>query len=171
VRGIERRRLERLFEAVDVDQDVSSAAGLREKIADLSRHRLDRIKTPIAKPGHGERETAVVRLHQRRPCDGHRGSPAPAQTRASPAHRSPACVWFATSNVGSTESDEASKRAPVAPKLVHPPTASRLAEGRKPRAGERAAGRNALVLQQTSDDHTEPSGTLPVSDPPLFLES
>jgi len=36
VRGIERRCLERLFEAVHIDQDVWSAAGLRKKIADLS---------------------------------------------------------------------------------------------------------------------------------------
>src|SRR5206468_5020947 len=31
-----------------------------------------------------------------------------------------------TSNVGSTESDDASKRAPVAPKPAHPPTARAL---------------------------------------------
>src|SRR3981189_353944 len=86
VRGIERRCLERLFEAVDVDQDVWSTAGLREKIADLSRHRLDRIKTPIAKPGCGERETAVVRRHQLRPRDGHRRSPL----RPKPGLRPPA---------------------------------------------------------------------------------
>jgi hypothetical protein len=49
VRGIKRCRLERLFEAVHIDQDVQSA-GLRKKIADLSRrHRLDPIKTPIGK--------------------------------------------------------------------------------------------------------------------------
>jgi hypothetical protein len=34
MRGIERGCLERLFEAVHVDQDVASAAGLREKIAE-----------------------------------------------------------------------------------------------------------------------------------------
>src|SRR3979411_310563 len=33
-----------------------------------------------------------------------------------------------TSNVGPTERDEASKRAPVAPKLAHPPSASTLAK-------------------------------------------
>src|SRR5207249_2257124 len=49
VRGIERRRLEGLFETVHVDQDVSAAASLRQSIADLSRHRLDLINPPIAK--------------------------------------------------------------------------------------------------------------------------
>ena len=86
VRGIERRCLESLLEAVDVDQDVWSAAGLREKIADLSRHRLDRIKTPIGKPGCCERETAVVGRHQLRLCDGHRRSPF----RPEPGLRPPA---------------------------------------------------------------------------------
>ena len=86
VRCIERRCLERLFEAVHVDQDVWSAASLREKIADLSRHQLDPIKAPIAKPGCGERETAVVRRHQLRPCDGHRRSPL----RPEPGLRAPA---------------------------------------------------------------------------------
>src|SRR5262249_27669048 len=75
VRGIERRCLEGLFEAVHVDQDIWSAAGLREKITDLSRHRLDPIKTPIGKSGCGESETAVVRRAQLRPRDCHRGSP------------------------------------------------------------------------------------------------
>src|SRR5260221_13757529 len=49
----------------------------------------------------------------------------------------------ATSNVGSTESDEASKRAPVAPKLAHPPSASTLAEDPSP---PRNARRDALTL-------------------------
>jgi hypothetical protein len=64
VRGIERRCLERLLEAVYVDQDVWSAAGLREKIVEVSRHRLHPIKTPNGKSGCGERETAVVRWHR-----------------------------------------------------------------------------------------------------------
>src|SRR3984893_3066066 len=48
----------------------------------------------------------------------------------------------ATSNVGSTESDEASKRAPVAPKLAHPPSASTLAEDPSP---PRNARRDAIT--------------------------
>src|SRR6185369_661066 len=84
VRGVERRRLECLLETVHVDQDV--AAALREKIADLYRHRLDRIETPIAKSGCGERETAVVWRHQLRPGDGH---PCRA-LRPEPGFRSPA---------------------------------------------------------------------------------
>jgi hypothetical protein len=58
-RGIERRRLERLPEAVHVDQDIA-AAGLREKSTILLGHRLDRIEAPIAQPDRGEREAAVV---------------------------------------------------------------------------------------------------------------
>src|SRR3977135_620782 len=46
------------------------------------------------------------------------------------------------SNVGSTESDEASKRAPVAPKVAHPPSASTLAKGPSP---ARNARRDALT--------------------------
>jgi len=92
VRGIERRCLERLFETVHVDQDVSSAAGLREKVVDLSRHRLDLIKAPIAKSDCGERKTAVVRRHQLRSCDRHRRSPLRPEPRLSaPAVHPLAC--------------------------------------------------------------------------------
>ena len=38
MRSIERRCLERLLEAVHVDQDVWSAAGLRDKTADIARY-------------------------------------------------------------------------------------------------------------------------------------
>jgi hypothetical protein len=93
VRGIERRCLERLLEAVHVDQDVLSAAGLRKKITDLHRYRLNIIKAPIAKSDRGERETAVVRRHQLRPCDGHRGSPL----RPKPRLCAPAVHPFACS--------------------------------------------------------------------------
>src|SRR6516225_4426933 len=67
--GIECGCLKGLFEAMHIDQHVLPAAGLREKIADLSRHRLDPIKTPIGKSDCGKRETAVVRRHQLCPCD------------------------------------------------------------------------------------------------------
>ena len=36
-----------------------TSAALREKIADLSRYRFDRIETPIAQAGCGEREVRV----------------------------------------------------------------------------------------------------------------
>ena len=43
-----------------------------------------------------------------------------------------------TSNVGSSENDEASKRAPAAPTLAHPPSASTLAkEASPPRSARR----------------------------------
>ena len=62
VRGIERRGLEGLFKSVHVDQDVQSA-GLRKETAELSRHRLDLINTPIGKSDRGERDAAVIRRH------------------------------------------------------------------------------------------------------------
>src|SRR5262249_52444153 len=48
----------------------------------------------------------------------------------------------ATSKVGSTESDEASKDAPVAPRPAHPPSASTLAADASPR---RTARRDAIA--------------------------
>ena len=68
MRGIEHGCLERLLEAVHVDQDVASAAGLREKIADFSGHRFDLINTPIGQSDRGERQAAIARRHQLRPC-------------------------------------------------------------------------------------------------------
>src|SRR5215831_1361207 len=47
-----------------------------------------------------------------------------------------------TSNVGSNESDEASKRAPAASRPAHPPSASTLAEDASP---PRSARRDTLV--------------------------
>ena len=48
MRGIERRGLECLLETVHVDQDV--AASLSQKIADLARHRFDRVELQSPKP-------------------------------------------------------------------------------------------------------------------------
>ena len=45
--GPERASTMTVARAKLVDQDVASAAGLREKIADISRHPLDCIQTPI----------------------------------------------------------------------------------------------------------------------------
>jgi hypothetical protein len=115
-RGIEHGCLERLFEAVHVDQDVASAAGLREKIADLSGHRFDPINAASDRrlsPGGTSfaRATIIVEARSgpnqgfaRRPFTGLR--------------------VVATSNVGSTDSADASKRGAVAPKSAHPPSAS-----------------------------------------------
>jgi hypothetical protein len=64
----------------------SIAARLREKIAGLSRHRLDPIQTPIGKSDSGKREAAIVRRHDLRPCNCHRGSPL----RPEPGLRAPA---------------------------------------------------------------------------------
>ena len=86
MRGIEHGCLERLFEAVHVGQDVASAAGLREKIADFSGHRFDLINTPIGQSDRGERQAAIARRHQFRPCNDHRGSPL----RPEPGLRAPA---------------------------------------------------------------------------------
>ena len=107
MRGIERRRLECLFETVHVDQDVSSAAALRQKIADLSRHRLDPIETPIANPAAAREKRlssggtsftrATVILVARS---------GPNQGFVRPPFTGLRVV--ATSNVGSAESDEAS---------------------------------------------------------------
>ena len=171
VRGIERRRLERLLEAVHVDQDVRSAAGLREKIADLSRHRLDLVETPIGKSGCGEGETAVVRRHQLRPRDGHRRSPL----RPEPGLRAPAVHRLARGcdeqcRVGrERRSVEARARRAQAGASAE---RERAGQGRKA-AQERAAGRECLVLLRMSNDQTEPSGTLPRSKarPLTFSES
>jgi hypothetical protein len=73
--GIERGCLERLFEAVHVDQHVASAAGLREKITDFSGHRFDLINTLIGQSDRGERQAAIARRHQLRPRNDHGGSP------------------------------------------------------------------------------------------------
>ena len=86
MRGIEHGCLERLFEAVHVGQDVASAAGLREKIADFSGHRFDLINTPIGQSDRGVRQAAIARRHQFRPCNDHRGSPL----RPEPGLRAPA---------------------------------------------------------------------------------
>ena len=69
MRGIERRRLERLLETVHVDQDV--AAALREKIADLARRparpRQDASRQyRLRRARNGSRQG-----HQLRPGDGH----------------------------------------------------------------------------------------------------
>ena len=61
--GIEHRGLERLLEAVHIDQHVS-AAGLRSEIAGLGRHRLDPVETPIPESDGGEGKTALVRGDQ-----------------------------------------------------------------------------------------------------------
>ena len=92
MRGIEHGCLERLFEAVHVDQDVASAAGLREKIADFSGHRFDPINTMPVRPRRatgGYRPAAPASPVQRSSW-----KPAPARTRASRARRSQACVWL-----------------------------------------------------------------------------
>ena len=92
MRGIEHGCLERLFEAVQVGQDVASAAGLREKIADFSGHRFDLINTPIGQSDRGERQAAIARRHQLRPCDDHRGSPLrPEPGPGAPAVHRLAC--------------------------------------------------------------------------------
>src|SRR5262245_63715511 len=70
-----------------------------------------------------------------------------------------------TSIVGSTESDEASKRAPVAPRLAHPPSASALAEEPSP---PRSARRGTIAsccgkprtITQDLQEHC-PRGTRP----------
>ena len=89
--------LERLLEAVHVDH--SSAARLREEVADISRHGLDPIKTPVAKSDCGERgererererETAIVGRHELRPCNGHCRSPLYARRTGTSTLR-PAC--------------------------------------------------------------------------------
>ena len=159
VRGIERRCLERLFEAVHVDQDVASAAGLREKIADLSRHRLNAIKTPIGKPGCGEEKRlssggtsfarATVILEARS---------GPNQGFVRPPFTGLRVV--VTSNVGPDESGEASKRAPVAPTLAHPPSAIAPAEDTSPRRNSR---RDAMApyCRKRWTITQKPSGTVP----------
>ncbi|BAL12358.1 hypothetical protein BJA01nite_57290 [Bradyrhizobium japonicum] len=91
MRGIERRCLERLLETVHVDENIWSAAGLRDKTADIARYRLDPIKTPIVKSGCSERETAVARRHKLRSCDGHRRSPLRPEPRLRPG----AAHWLA----------------------------------------------------------------------------
>ena len=70
-----------------------------------------------------------------------------------------------TSSVGSAESDEASKRVPLAASPAHPPSASALASEPSP-PQQRAAGRKCLVLQKMSDDHAGPPETQPVEVPP-----
>ena len=70
----------------------------------------------------------------------------------------------ATSNVGSTDSDDASKRGACRAQVGASAKREHAAEARKP-AEKRAAGHNSFVLQQMSDDHTEPSGTLPAIGP------
>ena len=131
MRGIERRCLERLFEAVHVDQDVASAAGLREKIADLS----DTGSTPSRR-----QSASPTAASEKRPSSGGtsfaratvivEARSGPNQGFARPPFTGLRVV--VTSNVGSAESDEASKRAPVAPKSAHPPSASTLAKDASP---------------------------------------
>ena len=156
MRGIERRRLERLFEPMHVYQDVWSAAGLRKKIADPLRHRLDLIKTPIGKSDCGEekrpssggtsfaRATVIVEARS-----------GPNQGFARPPFTRLRVV--ATSNVGSAESDEASKRAP-APKPAHPPSASKLVKDASPPRSARRDARasccnNCLMITQNLWEH------------------
>src|ERR1700716_4098105 len=59
-RGIERRRLERLVEAVDVEQHVARAGRRIEQLAG-TRHGRDLFEPPVIEPDRREREAAVVR--------------------------------------------------------------------------------------------------------------
>src|SRR5260370_41862328 len=70
-----------------------------------------------------------------------------------------------TSKVGSTESDEASKRAPVAPKLAHPPSASTLAKDPSP---PRNARRDAITsrFSKWPTITRDLQGHCPPEDPP-----
>jgi autotransporter passenger strand-loop-strand repeat protein len=65
--------------------DIASAAGLREKIADLSGHRFDPINTPIGQPDRSERQATIARRHQLRPCNDYPGS----ALRLEPGRRAP----------------------------------------------------------------------------------
>ncbi len=60
IRGIERCGLERLLEAVHVDQDVTAGVGSCEQIARLFRHGRNVGKTPAVEAGRGEREAAFA---------------------------------------------------------------------------------------------------------------
>lgn len=86
--AIQHRRLERLLEAVHIDQHVSSA-GLRNEIANVGRHRFDPVKAPIAKSNRGQRKAALVRRPQLRPrdCHGRRALRPEPGLRATAVHR------------------------------------------------------------------------------------
>ena len=141
--------LERLLEAMHIDQHVRAAAALPQEIADLCRYRLDRIETPIAQSGCGERETAFVWRHQLRPGDGH---PCRA-LRPEPGFRPPAVHRLARGRDQQrrlhrerrsvvTRTGRSNARA----------AAERKHAGRRHNpAQQRAAGRNSLVLRQMSD--------------------
>jgi hypothetical protein len=63
VRGVERRGLEGLVEAVHIEQHVARGGRRVGELADL-RHRLDRLELPVVEPHRGKREAALVRRDQ-----------------------------------------------------------------------------------------------------------
>jgi hypothetical protein len=156
-RGARHRGLERLPEAVHVDQNIA-AAGLREKTATLLGHRLDRIETPIVEPDRGEREAAIVRRRQLRPGDGHRGRPL----RPEPGLGAPAVHGL--SGGGNEERGVDRERRRVEPRAgAHRVQAGTSAERERARRGcepaQECATRSGLMLQQTPGDHAQPSRT------------
>ena len=80
MRRIERRRLEGLVEAVDVDQHVLAAGRLAEQLVD-PRHRLDRLEMPIIEPDRGQREFSLGRRHELCARDRHRRGPLRPEPR------------------------------------------------------------------------------------------
>jgi hypothetical protein len=145
---------------------ISSTAGLREKVADISRHGLDPIKAPVAKSDCGEREAAIIRRHELRPCDGHGRSPLRPEPRLGASAVHPfACGCDEQCGV---TCDEASKLAPVAPKPAHPPSAITLPADASPR---RRARRDTLVscCCKCRTITQNPLRTLSVSGPPLVV--
>ena len=163
-RGIERRGLERLLEAVHVDQDVLSAAGLREKLADLARHRLDPPRRQSASP------TAAS---EKRPSSGGTSfarATVIAEARSGPNHgfaRPPFTRLrvVVTSSVGS-----ARERRGVEARAARGEaraSAERERAGQRPKpAQQRAAGHKHIVFQKVPDDHAGPPETQPVEVPP-----
>ena len=163
MRGIERRGLECLFETVHVDQDVASAP-LREKIADLSRHRLDPVKAPIAQTGRGERETVLVGRHQLRPADGH---PCSA-LRPEPGFR-PSAVYRLARGCDEQRRLSRERRRVVtrARRAQAGASTEREHAGRRHNpAQQRAPGRKSLVLQQMSERSHRTFGNTAFADPP-----
>ena len=92
-RGIERRGLEGLVEAVDVDEHVAAAGGRREQVADL-RDRLDRVERQSASPTAASENRLVVGRREPGARDAQRGRPFGPEPGPGAGAVRPACAWW-----------------------------------------------------------------------------
>ena len=122
-RGVERRRLERLVEAVHVDQHVAHAGGRPSRSPTSSGTSSTASMRQSPRPTEASEKRPSSGRHQLCPRDGSCVRRAPARTRASPRAPFTGLRVVAISSVGLAVSSAASKRAAVPASEEHPSSA------------------------------------------------